>query len=325
MDVLSEVLKVVRLDAAVFFNCEFSAPWCFYSPKAPLAVPLLSPGASRLIIYHMLVDGRAYLRVEDGERVELRPGDIVTLPHGQGHFIGNGDTEEFIDGRNALPGLLARGLELVRAGGGGEPSLFICGFLACDGDLCHGFFKTLPPVVKVNVRDDDSGRWLENSLKFSVQEAAAGRDGSKAMLAKLSELAFIETLRRFVRELPAEQTGWLAGARDPAVGRALALLHQDHARPWTISELATEVGLSRSALADRFRHYLGEPPMAYLTNWRLLLGARLLASTNRSVADVAGEVGYESEASFNRAFKRKYGEPPARYRGSTRSGNAASR
>src|SRR5690606_8413151 len=121
----------------------------------------------------------------------------------------------------------------------------------------------------------------------------------KAMLAKLSELAFIETLCRFVRDLPPDQTGWLAGARDPVVGRALTLLHQAHARPWTITELASEVGLSRSALADRFRHYLGEPPMSYLTNWRLLLAARLLSTTNRSVAAIAGEVGYESEASFN--------------------------
>lgn len=325
MDVLSEVLKVVKLDSAIFFNCEFSAPWCFYSPGSPIALPFLSPTASRVIIYHMLLEGRAYLRTADAERHALVPGDIVTVPHGQEHYLGNGETEELIDGTNALPGLIEHGLELVRVGGGGETSLFICGFLACDGELCHAFFKTLPTVVKVNVRDDDSGRWLENSLKFSVQEAVAGRDGSKAMLAKLSELAFIETLRRYVRDLPQQQTGWLAGARDPVVGSALALLHKRHAHPWTITELAGEVGLSRSSLADRFRHYIGEPPMAYLTNWRLLLGARLLLSTNRSVADVAGEVGYESEASFNRAFKRKHGVPPARYRGAARAGAAPQR
>jgi transcriptional regulator GlxA family with amidase domain len=172
----------------------------------------------------------------------------------------------------------------------------------------------LPPLIKVNIRDDASGQWLENSLKFSVAHAANSEAGTDATLTKLSEVLFVETLRRYVRGLPEGETGWLAGTRDEAVGKSLTLLHQKPAHPWTLAELARETGLSRTVLSERFSHFLGEPPMTYLTRWRLRLGARGLVSTSRSVAQIAIEAGYESEAAFNRAFKREYGLPPARYR-----------
>lgn len=314
MDVLSELLKVVKLDSAIFFNCEFSAPWCYRAPESQCAARLLSQHGRQVIIYHLLVEGRAYVHPEDGDRVSLEAGDIVSLPHGHAHFLGNGEGAQLIDGATALPKLLARGLQLVRVGGGGEPSLFVCGFLACDPLLARGFLQALPPVFKVNIRQDPSGQWLENSLRFAVSEAVAAREGASAMLAKLAEVVFVETVRRYIRGMPETEIGWLAGARDPAVGRALCLFHQRPGHPWTIQEMAEQVGLSRSVLAERFRHYLREPPIAYLTRWRLQLGARALSSTDRSVAEIAADVGYESEASFNRAFKRQFGAPPARYR-----------
>jgi len=314
MDALSEILKVIRLDSAIFFNAEFSEPWCLCSPEARTIAPTLAPGSGHVIIYHLLCEGRAYARLEDGEPVWLEAGDLVTFPHGHAHLLGNGRASTTIDGGAALPGILAGGLQVMRVGGGGEPSRFICGFLSCDPQMSHAFLGGLPPILKVSIRNDDSGQWLENSLKFSVTEAANGREGAGAMLAKLSEVVFAETLRRYMRALPPEQTGWMAGARDPEVGRALTLLHHRHAEPWTVASLAQEVGLSRTVLAERFRHFLGEPPMAYLTRWRLRLGARSLTSTSRGVAEIAMDVGYESEASFNRAFKREYGVPPARYR-----------
>jgi AraC-like DNA-binding protein len=314
MDVLSELLKVVKLDSAIFFNCEFSSPWCYRAPESQCAARLLSQHGRHLIIYHLLVAGRAYVRPEDGERISLEAGDIVTLPHGHAHLLGNGEGAHLIDGATALPKLLARGLELVRVGGGGEPSLFVCGFLSCDPVLARDFVQALPPVFTVNIRQDPSGQWLENSLRFAVAEAVAAREGASAMLAKLSEVVFVETVRRYIRDMPETEIGWLAGARNPAVGRALCLFHQRPAHPWTIQEMAEQVGISRSVLAERFRHYLGEPPVAYLTRWRLQLGARALSSTDQSVAEIAADVGYESEASFNRAFKRQFGAPPARYR-----------
>ena len=325
MDVLSELLRVVSLDSAIFFNCEFSSPWCYRAPQAEHAAGLLAQAGRHIIIFHLLVKGRAYVHLESGEQAQLADGDIVALPHGHAHLLGNGEGARVIDGIAALPQFLARGLELVKAGGGGEPSRFVCGFLSCDPLLSRTFLQALPPVFTVNIRTDPSGQWLENSLCFAVAEAAAAREGASAMLAKLSEVVFMETVRRHIRALPETETGWLAGARDPAVGRALFLFHQRPAHSWTMAAAAKEVGVSRSVLAERFRHYLGQSPMGYLTGWRLQLGARALTSTSRSVAEIAIDVGYESEASFNRAFKRQFRLPPARYRKSSRHDQDSSR
>jgi transcriptional regulator GlxA family with amidase domain len=169
-------------------------------------------------------------------------------------------------------------------------------------------------VFKVNIRTDRSGQWLESSILHLVDEAVSGRVGSEAMLAKLSEALFVDTLRRYVAGVPDGQRGWLTGARDPIVGKSLGLLHRRVAHPWTIASLANEVGISRSALVQRFTRYLSEPPMTYLTRWRLQLAARLLEKTSRGVAEIAADVGYESEAAFNRAFKREFGRPPGQYR-----------
>jgi AraC-like DNA-binding protein len=315
MDALSEILRVVKLDSAIFFNAEFSEPWCLSSPQASTLAPIFVGGAAHIIIFHLLSEGRAWVEVDDGERVELCSGDIVTFPHGHRHLIGNGTSgTAVIDAGKALPEILARGLEVRRFGGHGPCSKFICGFLACDPLLCHAFVGGLPPLVKVNIHDEPSGQWLENSLKFSVAEAANHGPGASAMLTKLSEALFSETLRRYTRGLSEADTGWFAGARDVEVGRALTLLHQRHSHPWTVAELARAVGLSRTVLNERFRHFLGESPIAYLTRWRLRVGARALTATSRSVAQIAAEVGYESESAFNRAFKREHGVPPAKYR-----------
>jgi transcriptional regulator GlxA family with amidase domain len=186
--------------------------------------------------------------------------------------------------------------------------------MMCDPYLSRPILSGLPRVFKVNIRSDRSGNWLENSILHLVEEAVSGRVGSEAMLAKLSEALFVDTLRRYIADLPQEQTGWLAGTRDAIVGKSLGLLHRRISHPWTIADLADEVGISRSALVERFTRYLSEPPMTYLTRWRLQLAARALERTSRGVADIASEVGYESEAAFNRAFKREFGLPPGRYR-----------
>jgi len=191
--------------------------------------------------------------------------------------------------------------------------------MACDPCFSRPILNGLPPVFKVNVRTEASGLWLENSILHLVDEAASGLVGSEAMLAKLSEALFVDTLRRYVAALPERQVGWLAGARDPIVGKSLGLLHARTACPWTIADLAEEVGISRSGLVSRFTRYLSEPPMTYLTRWRLQLAARSLEATSRGLAEIAGDVGYESEAAFNRAFKREFGLPPGRYRGDHRS------
>jgi AraC-like DNA-binding protein len=322
MDVLSEVLKVVKLQGAIFYNGEFSAPWSVCSPASCTVAPFLAPGAGHVIIYHLLTEGRASARLVDGERVALDAGDLVIFPHGDAHIMENGRPASTVDLAKELARIIAQGLNVARLGGGGEVTRFICGFMGCDPQLSQVFLSGLPPIFKVNIRSDASGGWLENSIRFLVGEAGASRAGGEAVLARLSEALFVETLRSYIGSLPANQTGWLAGARDAEVGRVLALMHRNPSHPWTIASLAKKAGFSRSVLAERFRSFLNEAPMGYLTRWRLKLAAQMLASTSHPVAQIASEVGYESEAAFNRAFKREFLVPPARYRNQSRSSQA---
>lgn len=282
MDAFSEILSGVKLNGAVFFNAEFSAPWGFSVPASnQLPVPdAPARGAAHFLLYHMSSKGAKRPFPDYGIR------DKIT----------------------------ARDLSSLHAGGGGETSHFVCGYMTCDPHISRPILSGLPPVFKVNIRTDRSGQWLESSILHLVEEAISGRVGSEAMLAKLSEVLFVDALRRYVAGLPEQQQGWLTGARDPIVGKSLGLMHRRIAHPWTIASLADEVGISRSALVERFTRYLSEPPMAYLTRWRLQLAARSLERTSRGVAEIAGDVGYESEAAFNRAFKREFGLPPGRYR-----------
>ena len=319
MDVLSEVLKAVKLDGAVFFNGEFSSPWCAREPDAGTMASYLPTRPKHVIIFHLITEGRGYVRIEEDDcAVPLEAGDIVILAQGDAHLMGNGPPVTPIDSTAQLRQQLAEGQMIVHSGGGGELTKLICGYLTCDPQLSQVFLAGLPPIVKVHIRDSPSGQWLEDTLRYSVDHADASGPGGSAVVAKLSEVLFVETVRRYIAKLPPSHTGWLAGVRDPDVGRALALLHKLPAQPWTIASLANEVGLSRSVLAERFRHYLSDTPMGYLTRWRLQLAAQVLASTSKSVAEVASEVGYESEPSFNRAFKREFGVPPARFRSQTR-------
>lgn len=320
MDVLSEMLKAVKLDGAVFFHGEFSSPWCARQPDGCSIAAYLSSSSTHVIIFHLLTEGRGYARIEkNGRPVSLSPGDIVMFPHGDAHLMGNGPPVTPVDSAEQLQQVLAEGRMLSQFGGGGELTKLICGYMACDLRLSQIFLAGLPSVLKINIRDSPSGKWLEDTLRYSVEHADASGPGGTAVVAKLSEALFADTLRRYIEKLPASQTGWLAGVRDPDVGKALALLHKQPSHPWTIASLADEVGLSRSVLAERFRHYLSDTPMGYLTRWRLQLAAQALTSTSISVAEVAGDVGYESEPSFNRAFKREFGLPPARFRSQSRS------
>jgi len=326
MDILSDILKVVKLEGALFFNAEFSAPWCLYSRLTKEVAQALSPSAGHLIIYHFLREGRAYAKLPDGRHEELISGDIVIFPHGDSHYLGNGQPAKPVDSFKTFAKNLTEGLRIAHFGGGGEVTRFVCGFMACEPRLSEVFLAGLPPILKVHVGHEPSSQWIENSIRFSVGDTdGANRDGdianagSAIVHAKLSEVLFVETLRRYISSLPADQIGWLAGARDPIVGQALALLHKDPAHPWTISDLARGVGLSRTRLSERFRRFLGESPMAYLGQWRLKLAADILQSSDDSIAQVASAVGYASEASFNRAFKREYACPPAQFRRSRKA------
>jgi AraC-like DNA-binding protein len=318
MDVLSEVLKAVRLQGSLFYNGEFSSPWSVYAASSRELARYFATNTEYVIVYHLLTEGRASVRLGNANCLALEAGDIVMIPHGDSHIVENGPPTTTIDDSPNLTEVLSQGLKLWRVGGNGEVTKFVCGYMACEPRLSQVFLSGLPAIFKINIRQDASGRWLENSIRFLVDQADGSCPGREAVLARLSEVLFIETLRAYIAHLPPNQTDWLASARDPEVGRALALMHRNPAHSWTIASLAKEAGISRSVLAERFRHYLDESPMAYLTRWRLQLGAQMLSSTNYSVVQIAGEVGYESEAAFNRAFKREFEIPPARFRNRSR-------
>ncbi|MES2978766.1 MAG: AraC family transcriptional regulator [Pseudomonadota bacterium] len=317
MDALSEVLRVVQLNSAVFFNARFSAPWCFASPEASTVMHTLQPGAERLVIFHLLTDGQCRLEVEGSPATTLHAGDIIVFPHGDAHLMSSGP--EVAPGPPAdLVSLLRRGPREIRFGGGGETTRFICGFFACDPRLCRPILNALPRVLTLNLRGQGDPGWLELSIRYAVAEAAAVRPGGAGVLAKLSEVLFVETLRRYMTQLPPEQTGWLAGVRDRLVGQALSFMHGQPAFAWTVETLARDCGTSRSVLAERFTHYVGQSPMHYLGRWRMALAAGMLRTSSLAIAQVAKEVGYESDPAFTRAFRREFGIPPATWRASLR-------
>jgi AraC-like DNA-binding protein len=325
MDVLSAILSAVRLEGALFFNAEFSAPWCLSSSGSAGVKPFLSVKDAHVIVFHFLTEGRAYAALPGGERVELTKGDIVVFPRGDSHFLGNGYPQHPVDSFTTFAENLKDGLKAVRFGGGGEITRFVCGYMACNPQLCGVLLKGLPQILRVPVAEGSSGQWIENSIRFSVDGAAGSDAGRSLVVGKLSEVLFVETLRRYISTMPVRQTGWFAGLRDPALAKALALLHQQPAKQWTVEELSKHAGLSRTRLAERFKEYLSMSPIAYLTEWRMMLGAEALRSTQKSVAEIAVDVGYNSEAAFNRAFKRVFVLPPAQFRQDHKEGGKSAK
>jgi AraC-like DNA-binding protein len=313
MDALSELLRAVKLSGAMFYLAEGSKPWRVLAPSARKLGRYVAPNASHVIEFHLVTQGTGYVRVGE-ETTPFCAGDLFMIPHGDAHEMGNGSGAQITDSESALPELLTGGVKRVRFGGGGEETRFICGYLACEAGLIQPVLAGLPRVVRVHIRNDRAGEWLENSITHAAERASTAAPGSDVILARLAEVLFAEALQRYVTQLPPGRTGWLAGAGDPTIGRSLAALHCRPAHPWTLDELAQEAAVSRSALTERFARYLGQSPMAYLADWRIELGAEALRTSSRSVLQVATEVGYESEAAFNRAFKRRFGKPPAQYR-----------
>lgn len=323
MDALSEALTAVHMTGAIFYYAECSSPWGFAVPALDRVAHLLAPGTERLVPYHLVSEGTALLEF-DTLRLELEAGDVLIIPHGDAHAVSNGSPNVLIDSAASLGRFLAGELRTMRLGGGGAKTCFVCGYFGCERSADRLFLAGLPQVIKVNMRGDSTGQWLESSIRYLVSEADDRRPGQGVLLSKMAEALFVQTLRRYMESLPAEQTGWLAAARDPIVGAALAAMHANPGAGWTHDELARRVGTSKSVLGKRFETFLHEPPLAYLARWRLQLAARALQTSRKQVGTIAAEVGYTSQAAFNRAFKREFGMAPVQYRRSSSDARSVS-
>lgn len=313
MDALSHTLRVVRLVGAIFLQGRFTAPWCYQSPHADVAAPLLEPSAERVVIFHLITQGECHVTLDGAAPVPLTAGDVIVFPHGDAHRMASDPALAPATGAR-LDRLLARRPRLLSYGGGGAQTQLMCGYLACDTRLARLLLDGLPPLVHVHVRGSSAGAWLEGSIRYALDEARSPRPGGEGVLSKLAEVLFIEVLRLYMNQQPPGRTGWLAAVRDRVVGAALQALHEQPARSWTVEDLAREAGTSRTVLAERFQQLVGSPPMQYLTHWRMVLAANLLAGSNAPLARIAEEVGYQTDTAFSRAFRREYGVPPAAWR-----------
>ena len=317
MDALSDVLKSVRLEGAVYLNAEFTAPWCIRGELGVASVRERLAGAEHVAFFHFLTEGACKVRLaEGGEALDAVAGDLILFPQEGRHLMGTDLHLAPMEKSAVVTPDPASGAELfhMRHGGGGAATRFICGYLACSRSVFRPLVEGLPPMLRIRVGESAASSLLRELFQAGVRESSAARPGAESMLAKLAELLFVEALRRYIATLPPHGKGWLAGVRDTHVGRALSLLHGDPSKPWTVDELAREVALSRSALAERFTGLVGESPMQYLTRWRLALAAQVLRAGREPIARIAERSGYESEAAFSRAFKREFGAPPAAWR-----------
>jgi AraC-like DNA-binding protein len=313
-DVLSDVLRAVRLTGAVYFDFELSSPWVAEAPPSRELAGRVMPGAERVIEYHLLARGTCWAHAVGQAPMRLREGDLILFPQGHAHVMSSApgmraapDMSRFARPSTPLPIMNELG------GGGPERARVVCGFFGCDERPYNPLLTALPPVIHLSAANGSQAGWLGTLLTVAVKESGSARAGSENVLARLSELMFVEAIRRYLETITDAQTGWLSGLRDPVVGQALAALHRAPAESWTVERLAQLVGASRSIFAERFTDMVGQPPMQYLTLWRMQLASRLLIEGGQ-VASVAMDVGYESEAAFSRAFKKLVGQAPGTWR-----------
>ncbi len=323
-DALSHVLREVRLRGAVFFHVSARSEWAAEAPASSTVAPLLMSGVEHVMEYHVVARGSCWAAIPDGPATRLAAGDVVVFAHGDAHVVSSapglrGEPPDLRMYRDTTDE--ARPLRLVYDGsthpsaapaGFDAETTIVCGFLGCDLQPFNPLIAALPRLLHLPGADDDG--WIAQFLRRALGECESRRPGAEAMLARSSEMLFVDAVRRYVDGLPGGSAGWLVGMGDRLVGRALTLLHEQPAQDWTVDELGRRVGLSRSALHERFVHLVGVPPMHYLAQWRMQAAARMLLETKAPVAAIAQDVGYDSEAAFTRAFKRLVGRPPAAWR-----------
>ena len=313
MDALTDLLKAMRLSGGVFLDAVFTAPWCIISKIAPEDCRPFMLEPAQLIAYHYVVEGHLIVSISGQTPISAAAGQLLILPRNDQHLLGSDLHLQPVNADDLIEPPAHDGLARIRFGGSGVRTRILCGFLGSDNPT-DPLIASLPALIKLDLANKLTGSWIESSIQYAAQELTAGGPGAVPNLARLAELLFAEAIREYTRTLPSHQKGWLARWRDPAIGRALSLMHGSLTQTWTLDELAREVGLSRSTLTERFTAHLGVSPMRYLSRCRLQLAAERLRAGQQSVAQIGYGIGYESEAAFNRAFKREFGMSPGAFR-----------
>ena len=325
-DALSSLLRTVRLTGATFFDIGAQDSWAVRSPDRHSILPKILPGTDHLIAYHVVTAGRCFARLVGGEPITLEAGEVVVFTNGDPHIMSSSPTLSADPPAADVLDIAFAGempFHINYAGGGAGSTRLVCGYLACDAQPFNPLLEALPPVIKAGDPRDGASGWLGQFIRFALAEVSEKRPGGDSVLTKLSELMFIDVLRRYLETLPPHKTGWLAGLRDPLIGKALALIHDQPAYHWTIDTLAKQSGMSRTVFAERFTELVGIPSMHYLARWRMQVASELLTGSNANLASIAAHIGYESEAAFSRAFKRLLGVSPSAWRLGARAGGKA--
>ena len=312
-DVLAETLRALRLTGSVFLNARFTEPFGVVSPKQYDARTPLAH-LRHISIFHLIATGGCTIEIATGERRAISAGDVLLLPFADAHKFWQGDFVDMAFAPDVMRPGPAKGLWTVEHGGGGRTTRMVCGFIESAEFLFAPVFRSLPPLVVDQTSNDQAAAVITSTVREILGLADVAAPGTELMLGRLMEILFVEVIRRYAAQLPAGAKGWFASINEPIVGRALQLVHKEPARRWTVEELASEVGTSRTVLTERFNTSLGQAPIEYVTGWRMQLAAERLRNSGESIAGIAADVGYESEAAFNRAFKRVTGVTPGAWR-----------
>jgi len=312
-DPLAEALHFLRMNGAFYCRSELTAPW------GMTMMPM--PG---YIWFHVVTTGRVWLEAGDDEGRLLQPGDLGLVPHGEGHVL------------RSEPGVPAPGVleldreeiseryEILRHGGGGAPTTLICGAVRFDHPAARNLVEILPSIMHLEAASAPQLDWMQSTLRLMAVEAHELRPGSEAVITRLGDILVIQAIRSWLETDPAAKTGWLGALQDKQIGRAIALIHRDPARNWTVASLADELAMSRSAFAARFTELVDEPAMQYVTRWRMQVAVGALRNDGATVGELASRLGYRSEAAFARAFKRVIGIPPGAVKRSSPEASAVS-
>jgi AraC-like DNA-binding protein len=303
VDSLGEALHFLRMSGIFYSRCEFTAPW-----------GLTLPPFDACMMFHVVTEVECWLEVDGAEPRLLRPGNLALVPHGEGHRLVSARGQSAPGLFDVARELVSDKYELIRLGGGGPATSIICGVVRFDHPAAHQLIRLLPRVISVDGWSSPELEWLASTLRFITAEARELRAGGEIVITRLADILVIQAIRSWIARAPAAQTGWLGALRDRHIGRAIAAVHRDPTGHWTVASLAARAGMSRSAFAARFTELVGEPAMHYVTRWKMNTAVMWLREDDAALAEIAGRLGYESEAAFSRAFKRFIGQPPGAVR-----------